>query len=217
MKNHCPEAAVNVHSLSSVALPPWSLPAAGHCYSPHLSHNTQQSIKSKTPTTPRSRQENKNHATVDGDYRTNHKLDWFYYFVDLTQTFSWYWGCGACGIARILFTYFFYIIMEFQTRDYKVPKPGLAFCSPDLKMICMLCHLWQVAWPLWHWGKMRGLIETNSSVIKILSPFWTNWILLHLGTPRWFRKLDRNRESAYWVLAFQKLFRLNSEITEPSG
>lgn len=44
---------------------------------PHLSQDTERSIQSKTQTTPRSRQENKNHVTVGRDYHTNNKVDWF--------------------------------------------------------------------------------------------------------------------------------------------
>lgn len=34
-------------------------------------------------------------------------------------------------------------------------------------------------------------------------------------TPGWFRKLGRTKASAYSVLTFKKLLRLDSEITEP--
>ena len=53
-KKHCPEAAMKGHSPSNIVLPPWSSLASGHCHSPHLSHDTEQSVQSKTLTTPRS-------------------------------------------------------------------------------------------------------------------------------------------------------------------
>lgn len=67
------------------------------------------------------------------------------------------------------------------------------------------------------WGACFRLMLRSSSVLKILSSFWRNWILLHLVTPRGSQKLDRSKASAHSALTFQKLLRLDNEITEHSG
>lgn len=56
-KKHCPEAAMKRHSPSNIVLPPWSLLASGHCHSPHLSHDTEQSVQSMFSLKPRPHQE----------------------------------------------------------------------------------------------------------------------------------------------------------------